>query len=183
MHGNNPAPPNTPTPPGSFRPQLCQVAWCHQCIPAKEVLSLTWSLSFSLQPIQRLEGKPENAFDRKTAHLLALRTSGVLGAPDTIRPTVRTLASFHLPPVLALPRRSSPTMTPPPVLTLSTQPKVVESPGETSAPGNLGTYFSMSARLSLIPQVLTTPGLPTKGALHSTSSPTSPTTKEPRGDV
>ena len=63
------------------------------------------------------------------------------------------------------------------------QPKTSEGNREASAPGNLGTYCDMSARFSPTPQVLTTPGLPTKGAHHSTSSPTSSPTKEPRGDM
>nr|KAF6387361.1 hypothetical protein mMyoMyo1_007870 [Myotis myotis] len=147
---------------------------------------------FQLLPIQRLKGEPENAFDRKAADLLALWTSSVFGAPDRIRTTVNTVASFQLPPAPVIPRQSPPTLTPPalgstalrgPVLTPATQSKILESNGETSVSGNLGSYFGMSARLSLIPQVLTTPGLPTTGALRSTSFPASPTTKEPRGDM
>lgn len=160
--------------------------------PSQEVLSLTWSLSFYLQPIQRLKGKPENAFGRKPADLLALRTSSVFGAPDIIRLAVNAAACFQLPPVPVIPRQSSSTPMPPvlgstalrgSVLTLSTQPKIVERNEGTSVPGDLGTHFGMSARFSLIPQVLTTPGFPTKGALHSTSFLTSSTTKEPRGDM
>lgn len=162
------------TPPSSMVPPVYS---------SQGVLSLTCSLSFSLQPIQRLKGKPDNAFGGKAAHLLALRTPSVFGAPDTVRPTVHPLASSQLPPGPALPGRSPPTTTPPPGLTLSTQPKAAESPGEASAPADLGTSFSMSARLSLIPRVLTPPGLPTKGALHSTGFPSSPATEEPRGDV
>ncbi|XP_032961646.1 uncharacterized protein LOC117022083 [Rhinolophus ferrumequinum] len=147
---------------------------------------------FQMLQIQRLKGKPENAFDRKAADLLAMRTSSVFGVPDIIRPTVNTAACFQLPPVPVIPRQSAPARTPPilgntalsgPVLTLATQPKVSDRNGVTSVPGSLGTYFSVSARFSPIPQVLTTPGLPTKGALHSTSFPTSFTTKEPRGDI
>ncbi|XP_045436307.1 uncharacterized protein LOC123652187 [Pipistrellus kuhlii] len=147
---------------------------------------------FQLLPIQRLKEKRENAFDRKAADLLALWTSSVFGFPDRIRTTVNTEASFQLPPAPVIPRQSPPTLTVPvlgstalrgPVLTPATQSKGLESNGETSVSGNLGNYFGMSARLPLIPQVLTTPALPTTGAPHSTSFPTSPTTKEPRGDM
>lgn len=183
--------PNPHSFPGSFRPKL-SIRMVPPVYSSQEVLSLTWSLSFYLQPIQRLKGKPENAFDRKAADLLALWTSSVFGAPDRIRTTVNTVASFQLPPAPVIPRQSSPTLTPPalgstalrgPVLTPTTQSKILESNGETSVSGNLGNYFGMSARLSLIPQVLTTPGVPTTGALRSTSFPASPTTKEPRGDM
>lgn len=148
--------------------------------------------SFYLQPIQRLKGKPENAFDRKAADLLALRTSSVVGAPDIMRLAVNAVACFQLPPVPVIPRQSSTTPMPPAsgstalrgsVLTLSTQSKIVERNEGTSVPGDRGTHFGMSARFSLIPQVLTTPGFPTKGELHSTSLLTRSTTKEPRGDV
>ncbi|XP_016011511.2 uncharacterized protein LOC107516359 [Rousettus aegyptiacus] len=147
---------------------------------------------FHMLPIQRLKGKPENAFDRKAADLLALRTSSVVGAPDIMRLAVNAVACFQLPPVPVIPRQSSTTPMPPAsgstalrgsVLTLSTQSKIVERNEGTSVPGDRGTHFGMSARFSLIPQVLTTPGFPTKGELHSTSLLTRSTTKEPRGDV
>ncbi|XP_045713660.1 uncharacterized protein LOC123831059 [Phyllostomus hastatus] len=148
---------------------------------------------FQLLPVHRLKRKPENAFDRKAADLLALRTSSVFGAPDIIRPTVNKVASFQLPPARVIPRQSPSTLTPPPVwgstalrgpvLTLSAQSKTLENSGVTSAPGNLGTCCGSSARFSPVPQVLTTPGFPTRGPLQSTMFPISPTTKEPRGDM
>lgn len=175
-----------------FQVKLCQLALELPVYSSQEVLSLTWSPSFYLQPIQRLKGKPENAFDRKAADLLTLRTSSVVGAPDIMRLAVNAVACFQLPPVPVIPRQSSTTPMPPAsgstalrgsVLTLSTQSKIVERNEGTSVPGDRGTHFGMSARFSLIPQVLTTPGFPTKGELHSTSLLTRSTTKEPRGDV
>lgn len=175
-----------------FQAQTLSARMVPPAYSSREVLSLTRSLSFYLQPIQRLKEKRENAFDRKAADLLALWTSSVFGAPDRIRTTVNTEASFQLPPAPVIPRQSPPTLTAPvlgstaltgPVLTPATQSKGLESKGETSVSGNLGNYFGMSARLPLIPQGLTTPGLPTTGACHSTSFLTSPTTKEPRGDM
>lgn len=177
-----------------FRAQTLSIRMVPPVYSIQEVLSLTWSLSFYLQPIQRLKEKPKNAFDRKAANLLALWTSSVFGPPDRIRTTVNTVASFQLPPAPVIPRQSPPTLTSPvlgstalrgPELTPTTHSKILESHGETSVSvsGNQGNYFGMSARLPLTPQVLTTPGLPTMGAHHSTSFPTSPTTKEPRGDM
>lgn len=181
----------TPIPkPSSFRPKL-SISMGSTVLSGSAFSNLI-SPSFYLQPVQRLKGKPENAFDRKAADLLAMRTSSVFGAPDIIRPTVNTAACFQLPPVPVIPRQSAPALTPPilgntalsgPVLTLATQPKASDRNGVTSVLGSPGTYVRMSARFSPIPQVLTTPGFPTKGALHSTSFPTSSTTKEPRGDM
>lgn len=178
---------------GLFQDKTLSVSLVLPVYSSQEVLSLTWSLSFYLQPVRRLKGKPENAFDGKAADLLAMRTSSVFGAPDVIRPTVNKVASFQLPPARVIPRQSPSTLTPPPlwgstalrgpVLTFATQSKAVESSGATSAPGNLRTCCSTSARFPLLPQVLTTPGFPTRGPLQSTMFPTSPTTKEPRGDI
>lgn len=146
----------------------------------------------SLQPIQRLMEQPEFAYNRETAPLLALWPSSIFGAPDGIKPRVSMVARVQLQPVPVISRPSASTGAPSlsgstavsgAVLTPSAQPKTSEGNREASAPGNLGTYCDMSTRFSPTPQVLTTPGLPTKGAHHSTSSPTSSTTKEPRGDM
>ncbi|XDA77654.1 hypothetical protein R6Z07F_007785 [Ovis aries] len=143
-------------------------------------------------PIQRPMERPEYAYNREAAALLALWPSSIFGVPDGIRPRVSTVAHVQLQPVPVISRPSASTWAPSlsgstavssPVLTPSAQPKTSEGNREASAPGNLGTYCGMSARFSPTPQVLTTPGLPTKGAHHSTSSPTSSPTKEPRGDM
>ena len=107
-----------------------------------------------------------------------------------MRPTVSTVARVQLLPVPIIPRQSPSAPALPllgstaprgPVLAPSAQSKTSEGNGEASVPGNLGTYCGVSARF---PQVLTTPGLPTKGVLQSTSFPPIPLpTEEPRGDT
>ncbi|XP_008540255.1 uncharacterized protein [Equus przewalskii] len=143
-------------------------------------------------PIHRLKGKPENAFHRKAADLLALWHSSVFGMPDIMRPTANPVTCIQLQPVPVIPRQSPSTLAPPllgitalrgPVLAPSTLSKIPERNGEASVPGNLGTNVGMSARFSPTARVLTMPGLPTAGALHGPSFPTSSATKEPRGDV
>ncbi|XP_074231088.1 uncharacterized protein LOC141579395 [Camelus bactrianus] len=143
-------------------------------------------------PMQRLKEGPEDAYYMKAVPLLVVWPSSVFGAPDIIRPTAGTVAHSQPQPVPVIHRQSPSTLAPPlmgstalrvPVLTLSTESKTSKRNGEASAPGNLGAYCGVSARFSLTPQVLTTPGLPRKGALHSTSFPTSSPTREPRGDM
>lgn len=179
--------PCSPHRPQLFRAQLSS----HMNPQPGSAFSNLVSWSFYLQPIRRLKGKPENAFDRKAAHVLALQTSSALGAPGAIRHTVHTVARAQLPPGPVVPGQSSSTPSPAvsgsmaprcPVLTLPTQSKTSERNG-TSVPGNLGTYFGMAARFSPTPQVLTTPGFPSKPPRPSTSVATSSVTREPRGDV
>ncbi|XP_078302154.1 uncharacterized protein LOC144616172 isoform X2 [Panthera onca] len=143
-------------------------------------------------PIQNLKGRPENAFDRKAADPPALWPSSVLGARDVIRPAVSTVASVRLRPVPVTPRQNPSTVAPRwlgstalrgPVPTPFTQARIPQTKGLASVPRNRGTHFAVSARFPPTPRVLTTVGLPTNGALHGTSVPTSPTTKEPRGDM
>ena len=146
----------------------------------------------SLQPIQRPMERPEFAYNRETVPLLALWPSNIFGAPDGIRPRVSMVARVQLQPMPVISSPSASTRAPSlsgstavsgPVLTPSAQPKTSEGNREASAPENLGTYCGMSTRFSPTPQVLTTPGVPTEGAHHSTGSPTSSPTKEPRGDM
>ncbi|VFV42246.1 Hypothetical predicted protein [Lynx pardinus] len=147
---------------------------------------------FQMLPIQNLKGRPENAFDRKAADPPALWPSSVLGARDVIRPAVSPVASVRLRPVPVTPRQNPSTVAPRwlgstalrgPVPTPFTQARIPQTKGLASVPRNRGTHFSVSARFPPTPRVLTTAGLPTNGALHGTSVPTSPTTKEPRGDM
>lgn len=150
------------------------------------------SLCFYLQPVQNLKGRPENAFDRKAADPPALWPSSVLGARDVIRPAVSPMASVRLRPVPVTSRQNPSTVAPRwfgstalrgPVPTPFTQARIPQTKGLASVPRNRGTHFAVSARFPPTPRVLTTAGLPTNGALHGTSVPTSPTTKEPRGDM
>ncbi|KAG8515207.1 hypothetical protein J0S82_008561 [Galemys pyrenaicus] len=146
---------------------------------------------FQVLPIQRLKEKAENAFERKAADLLALWPASVFGAPD-LRPAESMVAHIQPQQKPTLPRQNPFTQAPPvvgstarsgPALAFSTQSKITERNSETSIPGKLGTHYGISARFSLTPQVLTTPGVLTKEVPHSTSLPTASTSREPRGDV
>lgn len=144
------------------------------------------SLSFHLQPTQSLRARPQNIDGSTVLRLLALWPSTVVRAP------VSTMACIQPQPAPIIPRPSPSPLAPPllastvpkgPVLTPSGQSMTSERNREASAPGSLGTCCGMPARFPLTPQVLAIPGPPTKGALHSTSFPTSSPVKEPRGDV
>lgn len=155
-------------------------------------VSLIWPLSFYLQPIQRLKGKSEKAYDMKTANLPALLPSSYRDAPHAIRPAVNLVAHLHPQWVPPVPRQSHSTLAPPlmgntalmdSTLTLSTQYKMLERNGDTSGPDVVGTRLAVSTEFSLAPPILVTSGLSTNGVVHSTSFPTSSTTQEPRGDM
>ncbi|XP_020957114.1 COPII coat assembly protein SEC16-like isoform X2 [Sus scrofa] len=137
-------------------------------------------------PTQSLRARPQNIDGSTVLRLLALWPSTVVRAP------VSTMACIQPQPAPIIPRPSPSPPAPPllastvpkgPVLTPSGQSMTSERNREASAPGSLGTCCGMPARFPLTPQVLAIPGPPTKGALHSTSFPTSSPVKEPRGDV
>lgn len=131
------------------------------------------------QPIQKLKGKPEKAFDRTAADLLALWPSSVWGAPGRARAPGGAAACVPPQPAPLTPRHSASAAVP----ALRTQARPSGRSGRDSVAGNPGNHVTVPASFPPTPRVLPTPGLPTIGALASTSFPTSPTTKEPRGDV
>lgn len=169
----------------SFRPKLCPLAWSHRVFQSGRAFSNLASLSFHLQPIQN--GKPENAFDGQAADWLALWPPSVRAAPGLAGAPVRAAACAQLQPAPAAPGPKPAAPAPPSVSSTAPRGAVPALPTQSRLPersgGAPGDHVSVSASFPPTPRVLPTPGLPTNGALHSTSFPTSPATKEPRGDV
>lgn len=131
------------------------------------------------QPIQKLKGKPQKAFDRPAADLLALWPSRGWGAPHRTRAPVGAAACVPPQPAPLTPRHHPSAAVPAP----PTQAGPSGRRGRASAAGDPGNHVTVSASFPPTPRVLPTPGVPTVGALPSTSFPTSPAAKEPRGDV